>query len=256
MKKFFSLLLSVIFCLCFAGCNAVNQLLNDILRWGATVPPSSMPVATFYGVVQTLEDSDDLFVYIDGTGVCEIPSYKETLDMEEGDILRIEFHNVIEVPIMECYPARFSLSADRIVAMEFEFSLIWGINGVSSYDSKTGRLVKTDDVADKENYETTHLLTAQEKLSIFKIVEALEVYSYPDEYNPTEGKGSSPNQTLILSVSKGNYLPKTITASDVALSDATSEKGQRFMDACQSIADILENTEEWKALPEFPYLYD
>ncbi len=257
MKKFWALLLSVICCLCFAGCNAVNQLLNEILSWGATVPPSSMPVATFYGVVQTLEDSDDLFVYIDGTGVCEIPSYKETLDVEEGDMLRIEFHNVIEVPIMECYPARFSLSADRMVAMEFDFSLSWGINGISSYDSKTGRLVKTDDVVDKENYETTHILTPQEKLQIFKIVQELNVYSYPDEYNPTEGKGSSPDETLILSVNFGeDDLPKTITARNVALDDATDWDGQRFMDACDAIENILENTEEWKALPDYPYLYD
>jgi hypothetical protein len=141
--------------------------------------------------------------------------------------------------------------------VDFSFSLTWEIYGVSSYDSTTGRLVKTDDVADKENYETTHILTAQEKLSIFKIVEELGVYSYPDEYNPTLGIGSDPYQTLILSVHKApDYIPKTITASEVALGDATSKKGQRFMDACQSIADVLENTEEWKALPDYPYLYD
>ena len=247
MKKLLALLLSVLTCFCFAGCDGFEMI--------KLVPPSMQPCTTYYGVAQTIEENDGLFVYIPEIGVCDIPAYDEQMDIEEGDVLIMEF-NTEEVQIMERYPAGFSIPADSMRAVEFSFSLTWGICGVSSYDSVTGRLVKTDDVADKENYETTHLLTAQEKLSIFKIVEALEVYSYPDDYNPTEGKGSSPNQTLILSVSKGNYLPKTITASDVALSDATSEKGQRFMDACQSIADILENTEEWKALPEFPYLYD
>ena len=248
MKKLLALFLSVLTCFCFAGCDGFEMI--------KLVPPSMQPCTTYYGVVQTMAENDGLFVYIDGVGLCDIPTYeKEQITVKEGDLLVMDFYTD-EVMIMECYPAVFSTPVGYMAVVDFSFSLTWGICGVSSYDSATGRLVKTDDVADKENYETTHLLTAQEKLSIFKIVAALEVYSYPDDYNPTEGKGSSPNQTLILSVSKGNYLPKTITASDVALSDATSEKGQRFMDACQSIADILENTEEWKALPEFPYLYD
>ena len=33
-------------------------------------------------------------------------------------------------------------------------------------------------------------------------------------------------------------------------------QGKVFMDACKKIADILENTDEWKALPDYPYLYD
>jgi hypothetical protein len=160
-----------------------------------------------------------------------------------------------EVAIMECYPARFGLPADYMAVVDFSFSLTWGTFGISSYDSKTGKLVKTDDVADKENYETTHILTAQEKLSIFKIVEELGVYSYPDEYNPTLGIGSDPYQKLILSANIDG-ISKTIMANEVALGDATSPKGQKFMDACDAIEDILENTEEWKALPDYPYLYD
>ena len=51
-------------------------------------------------------------------------------------------------------------------------------------------------------------------------------------------------------------IPKTITAEQVAFDEATSPEGKRFMDACKKIADILENTDEWKALPDYPYLYD
>ena len=256
MKKLLSVLLAVAMCFCFAGCNAINQLLNEILRWGATVPPSITPSTIYYGVVQKSEMGDGLFVYVDGVGLCDIPTYeKEQITVKEGDLLVMDFYTD-EVAIMECYPARFGSPADYMAVVDFSFSLTWNTFGISSYDSKTGRLVKTDDVADKENYETTHILTAQEKLSIFKIVEELGVYSYPDEYNPTEGIGSDPYQTLILSVEMGNYLPKTITAEQVALGDATSPKGQKFMDACDAIADVLENTEEWKALPDYPYLYD
>ena len=92
MKKFFSLLLSVIFCLCFAGCNAVNQLLNDILRWGATVPPSMSPTWIYYGVVETQEEWDGLLVYVDGVGLCEIPwNDVGSLALKEGDLIQFSF---------------------------------------------------------------------------------------------------------------------------------------------------------------------
>jgi hypothetical protein len=255
MKKFWALLLSVLCCFCMAGCDAVNQLLGDILRWGATVPPTEKPnPITYIGVAETWEESDGLFVYIDGVGLCDIPSYKETVAVEEGDLLLMEFYSD-EVAIMECYPAKISLPADYMAVVEFNFSLTWGTFGISSYDSKTGKLVKTKDAPVPEEYITTHILTAEEKIEIFKILQALEMDSYPDEYNPTEGMGSDPYEKLILSAQL-DRMTKTITAREVAFSDATSKKGQKFMDACDAIENILENTEEWKALPDYPYLYD
>ena len=246
MKKLFALLLSVLMCFCLAGCDSL---------FVKHVPPSYQPVAIYYGVAQTIEESDGLFVYIPEIGVCDIPSYDEQMDIEEGDVLIMEF-NTEEVQIMERYPAKFAIPAYSIRTVEFSFSLTWGIFGHSSYDSKTGRLVKTDDVGNKEEYETTHFLTAKEEATIFKIIEDLYIYGYPDEYNPTAGIGSDPYQTLILSVNREpDYRPKTVTASEVALDEATSPEGKRFMDACKKIADILENTNEWKALPDYPYLY-
>jgi hypothetical protein len=254
MKKLLSVLLAVAMCFCFAGCNAINQLLNEILRWGATVPPSITPSTIYYGVVQKSEMGDGLFVYVDGVGLCDIPAYeKEQITVKEGDLLVMDFYTD-EVAIMECYPARFGSPADYMAVVEFNFSLTWGTFGISSYDSKTGKLVKTKDAPAPEDYITTHILTAQEKIAIFKILQALEMDSYPDEYNPTEGIGSDPNEKLVLSAQL-DRITKTITAREVAFSYATSEKGQKFMDACDAIENILENTEEWKALPDYPYLY-
>ena len=246
MKKLFALLLSALMCFCFTGCDSL---------FVKHVPPSYASRAIYYGVAQTIEESDGLlFVYIPEIGVCDIPSCDNQIDIEEGDVLIMEFNK--DVQIWERYPAEFSIPADSMRVVEFSFSLTWGIFGHSSYDSKTGRLVKTDGVGNKEEYETTHFLTAKEKATIFKIIEDLYIYGYPDEYNPTAGIGSDPYQTLILSVNREpDYRPKTITASEVALDEATSPEGKRFMDACKKIADILENTDEWKALPDYPYLY-
>ena len=255
MKKLLSVLLAILTCFCFAGCNAVNQLLNDILRWGATVPPSMSPTWIYYGVVETQEEWDGLLVYVDGVGLCEIPwNDVGALALKEGDLIQLSFYNE-DVEIMECYPARFSRPAEAIGIVSFQFSLTWGTFGISSYDSKTGCLIKTDDAPNVEDFTTTYFLTPQEKLKVYKTVRELNMTSYPEEYNPTEGIGSDPYQKLILSV-EINATNMKIAANEVALGDATSEKGQKFMDACDAIEDILENTEEWKALPDYPYLYN
>ena len=246
MKKLLALFLSVLTCFCFVGCDSI------FVKY---VPPSYQPVAIYYGVAQTIEESDGLFVYIPEIGVCDIPAYDEQMDIEEGDVLVIEFYTH-DVQIWERYPAEFSIPADSMRVVEFSFSLTWNTFGISSYDSKTGKLVKTKDASTPEDYMATHILTAHEKATIFNIIEDLHLHTYPDEYNPTEGKVSTPYQKLILSVEIEDDIPKTITAEQVAFDEATSPEGKRFMDACKKIADILENTDEWKALPDYPYLYD
>lgn len=218
MKKLLALLLSALMCFCLAGCDSL---------FVKHVPPSYASRAIYYGVAQTIEESD---------------------------VLIMEFNK--DVQIWERYPAEFSIPADSMRAVEFSFSLTWGTYGISSYDSTTGCLLKTNDASNKKDYETTHFLTAHEKATIFTIIEDLHPHTYPDEYNPTEGKGSTPYQKLILSVEIEDDIPKTITAEQVALDEATSPEGKRFMDTCKKIADILKNTDEWKALPDYPYLYD
>ena len=46
--------------------------------------------------------------------------------------------------------------------LDYSFSLTWNTFGISSYDSKTGKLVKTKDAPNPEDYITTHFLTAEE----------------------------------------------------------------------------------------------
>lgn len=246
MRKLLALLLSALMCFCFVGCDAFEGVKH--------VPGSMQPCTTYYGVVETVEEYNGKFVYIDGVGHCEIPAYEKQIDVNEGDLLVMEFYTK-DVQIMECYPARFSKSVDDMFAVDFSFSLTWGTYGISSYDSATGLLIKTSDVGNKEDYETTHFLTAQEKVRIFAIIEQLNPHIYPDEYNPTEGIATDPYQNLILSVEMYDET-KTITAEQVAFDEATTPQGKVFMDACKKIADILENTDEWKALPDYPYLYD
>lgn len=116
-------------------------------------------------------------------------------------------------------------------------------------------MIKTDDVANVEAFTTTHLLTALERVEIYKAINNLDVSFYPDQYNPMGAQASIPNQSLILSVQIG-VLQKTIAAEGIAFGEAVDWKGEKFMDTCNKISTILESTAEWKALPDYPILYD
>ena len=138
----------------------------------------------------------------------------------------------------------------------FRFSLTFGVYGISSYDSKTGRLVKTSDATYPEKYITNYKLTEEQKKHIYKLINNLDIESYPDEYNPHGGAASLPYLTLVLSVKMGD-IEKTVTVKNaVSHYNAKDKKGQAFLDVCKAIEDILTDSAEWKALPDYEFYYD
>lgn len=138
----------------------------------------------------------------------------------------------------------------------YSFSLTWNTYGISSYDSKTGTLIKTSDATNPKEYTTNLKLTEQQYSAIWKLIKGLDIESYPDEYNPHGNGASTPYMTLILSV-KADGIDKTITVKETMLSyEANNKKGQKFLDTCKGIRDILTATEEWNALPEYEFFYD
>jgi len=139
---------------------------------------------------------------------------------------------------------------------DFSFSLTFGVYGISSYDSKTGKLVKTSDATYPEKYITNYKLTDIQKKQIFDMISGLDIESYPDEYNPHGDAASLPYLTLVLSVKMGDT-EKTVTVKNaVSHYKAKDEKGQAFLDVCRAIEDMLTDTAEWKALPEYEFYYD
>lgn len=138
----------------------------------------------------------------------------------------------------------------------FSFSFRWGTYGQSFYDSRSGKLIKTKDSTHPEDYVTECFLSEKELQGIYDMIQYLDMKSYPDEYNPHGNAVSTPYMSLELSVRDGNF-EKTVTVPETALSyDAKSEKGQRFLDVCRYIEDIICATNEWKALPDYEFLYD
>ncbi len=141
------------------------------------------------------------------------------------------------------------------VPTDFEFSLTWGCYGISSYNSRTGKLVKTTDATTPEDYVTEYKLTEQDRKYIYGLISSLDISSYPDEYDPGNGM-SKPSMTLILSVTQNGKM-KTVEAKNISLSfTSDNKKGQAFLSVCRDISDRLAETEAWQALPDYEFYYD
>lgn len=144
---------------------------------------------------------------------------------------------------------------------DFHFSLVWGCYGISSYDSETGKLVKTTDATHPEDYVTEFHLTAAQTEEIGALLSALDVESYPDVYDPhltEDGQTtvSCPSMDLILTV-KWDGKTKTIACRDTSVFYTSRvEKGNAFLQTCKTIVDMLTETDAWKALPDYEVLYE
>lgn len=140
---------------------------------------------------------------------------------------------------------------------DFEFSLTWGCYGISSYDSKSGILVKTTDATNPTDYVAYYELSEEEKQQIYEIIRTLNPEDYPDVYDPQEGECmSEPSMTLVLTV-KSNGTEKAISAKNIAYSyESKNKKGQTFLTTCKEIQTILTETEEWKVLPDYEFIYE
>ena len=148
-----------------------------------------------------------------------------------------------------------SAGKTTVIPEDFAFALTWNCDGVSSYDSQTGKLIKTTDAINTDDYVTDYQLTDQDKEDIYNWIVALDVSSYPEVYDPQNGM-SKPSMTLVLTV-YCNGTQKTVKAENIALSfTSEDEKGQAFLSVCEAICNRLTATEEWKALPDYENLYE
>ena len=140
----------------------------------------------------------------------------------------------------------------------FQFSLVWGTYGISSYDSQTGELIKTTDATNPEDYKTTLSLSREQKEEIYRLIYELDVGRYPEKYNPFPDYGSDPSYTIILSVYDGVGV-KTIECREIAIPGGIremDEKARAFIETFYAIRNILTESEEWQALPEYENFYD
>lgn len=148
---------------------------------------------------------------------------------------------------------------------DFSFSITWGIYGESSYDSRSGELVKTKNATTPSDYITKLILTENQKLTIYKLLtEDIDLSLYPAYYDPFNAPNtdifiaSDPSQTIRLSFT-ANGQTRSVGCVNIAVAgmeECYEKKGEDLLKVALSISELLMDTEEWKALPEYEFFYD
>ncbi len=144
-----------------------------------------------------------------------------------------------------------SSESSIVLYNDFSFYLEWGVYQQCSYDSKTGRLVKYNDSTNPDKYATYYQLTDNQLNTLNLMMYRMDIQSYPRTYSPYgDGVMSTPSDNLILTVKTRNF-EKTVYALNIPIGlKAQDAKGQKFIDVCEEIKEILFNSDEWKSLPE------
>ena len=140
---------------------------------------------------------------------------------------------------------------------DFYFVLTWGVGLDSSYDSRTGTLIKTKYVIERQPEEYIAIYQYPNINEIYEMAKSINVYSYADDYDPYEG-------CVILSEPSVDYVfeinDKTITSNDCPITseipDSVTKKGKQYLTLIFAIKNTLVNSDEWKAMPDFEVLYD
>lgn len=168
-------------------------------------------------------------------------------------------------PALEDPPADGVDAALPTIPSDFEFRFVWGCYGISSYDSETGKLVKTTDATHPEDYVTTLVLTEQQRTEIRALLSDLVLEDYPESYDPYNDPSSDtrmasePNRDLVLTLRADGW-EKTVTCRGICLGSpglrGYDEKAQAFLDACEGLTAILQGTPEWQALPDYEFYYE
>ena len=148
---------------------------------------------------------------------------------------------------------------------DFSFSITWGTNGISSYDSRSGKLVKTSDATDVSKYTAYVKMSNSELQTVYRcLFSDINIARYPDSYDPFNAPGapesimSEPNQTIIISVTK-NGATKTVKCEKIAyarLDECYCDEAKAFLTAVREIIDLITSFPEWEAFPDYEFFYD
>ena len=150
-----------------------------------------------------------------------------------------------------------SVPSFSVAQEDFYFVLTWGVQKDSSYDSRTGTLIKTKYVRERqpEEYITTYQYPNINE--IYEMAKSINVYSYADDYYPYEGSliMTSPSVDYVFEIND-----KTITSNDCPIlneiPDDVTERGKKYLALLLTIKNTLITSDEWKAMPDPEILYD
>lgn len=151
------------------------------------------------------------------------------------------------------------------VPADFAFRFTWGCYGVSSYDSQSGRLVKTSDSTHPEDYVASLALDGQQSRRAWLLLSQLDWAGYPpeyDPYNPSDSDSrvaSEPSRDLVLWF-RANGQEHSVSCRGICLEGGGlrgyDAKARSFLQACDRLTELLTGTPEWQALPDYEFYYE
>jgi hypothetical protein len=150
-----------------------------------------------------------------------------------------------------------AVSSFPVAQEDFYFVLTWGVGLDSSYDSRTGTLIKTKYVRERQPEEYIATYQYPNINEIYEMAKSIDVYSYADHYYPYEGSliMTSPSVDHVFEIND-----KTIASNDCPIlneiPDDVTERGKQYLALILTIRNTLMNSDEWKAMPDFEVLYD
>ena len=96
-------------------------------------------------------------------------------------------------------------------------------------------------------------------MRLYNMLCELHMESYPNEMDEKDFIMSDPYCKYSISVEGGGF-SKTITANQVGLSSiedvGKTKKAKNYLEVIDEIVEILTGTDEWRALPDYEFLYD
>ena len=159
--------------------------------------------------------------------------------------------------LSSCFSSNNAVPSFSIAPEDFYFVLTWGVQKDSSYDSRTGTLIKTKYVIERQPEEYIATYQYPNINEIYEMAKSINVYSYADEYYPYEGSSIATNPTVDYVFEINN---KTITSENCPylseIPDGVSKRGKKYLTLILTIKNTLINSDEWKAMPDFEFLYD
>ena len=155
-----------------------------------------------------------------------------------------------------CNSSNNDVSSFSVTQEDFYFILTWGVQKDSSYDSRTGTLIKTKYVRERQPEEYIATYQYPNINEIYEMAKSINVYSYADDYYPYEGSSMATNPSVDYVFEINN---KIITSEDCpiisTIPDSVTKRGKQYLTLLFTIMNALTNSEEWKAMPDPEILY-
>ena len=166
--------------------------------------------------------------------------------------------SILGLSLSSCHSFNSSSSDSSfsVASEDFYFVLTWGVQKDSSYDSRSGTLIKTKYVRERQPEEYIATYQYPNINEIYEMAKSINVYSYADDYYPYEGSSIATNPSVDYVFEINN---KTITSEDCpmmsTIPDSVTKRGKQYLTLLFTIMNTLTNSEEWKAMPDPEILY-